>query len=243
VNDPLDTRITDALHRQASLAPDPAVAHAEFVERRRLRRRRLQTGVALAAVLLAVVAVLALAEHHKPKVALTATARTTEPQPAPGETVPATGSDTTVTSSSVPGPTASTITSGTAVTTSPTAPPTTAKPTPSTTAPPVGPGPQPPGTVVVTEADSGKSYTLLKGDRLVVQLHDSSYEWTEPASSNDTVLHRTGGSGGTSASATFSATAPGSADVTSTGDLPCRKATPPCMAPSRLFQVSVTVVG
>jgi hypothetical protein len=96
--------------------------------------------------------------------------------------------------------------------------------------------------VTVTDADSGKSYTLHKGDRLVVQLQGSTYEWTEPASSNDAALHRTAGSGGTSASATFSATASGTASVTSTGDLPCRKSTPPCMAPSRLFQISVTVV-
>jgi hypothetical protein len=193
-----------------------------------------------------VVAVLALAEHHKPKVALTATARTTEPQPAPGETVPAAGSDTTVTSSSVPGPTASTITSGTAATTGPTAPSTTAKPaTSSTTAPPTGPGPPGPGTVVVTSADDGKSYVLPRGDHLVVQLQSNGDIWTEPASSNGSVLPRT--SGGIrddgSAYGTFAAAAGGTADVTSTGDLPCRKATPPCMAPSRLFKVSVTVVG
>jgi hypothetical protein len=184
---------------------------------------------------------------HKPRVGLTAAggASTTQPDPQAG-TPGAPGVETSVApTSTVVGRTASTITSGTAGTTPAPHATTTNSPTPTTARPP-STTPSPPGqptTVTVTEADSGKSYTLHRGDRLVVQLQSSGYEWTEPASSNDTVLHRTGGSGGTSASATFSATAGGTADVTSTGDLPCRKATPPCMAPSRLFQVSVTVVG
>ena len=98
----------------------------------------------------------------------------------------------------------------------------------------------------MTEADGGKSYTLQRGDTLVVQLSGSSgYPWTEPASSNDTVLHRTGGSTTPegNASATFSASADGKADVTATETETCATSTPRCMIASRAFDVSVTVVG
>jgi hypothetical protein len=122
-----------------------------------------------------------------------------------------------------------------------TSPPTTKAPPPPTTA-----GTHP-ATVTVTEADDGKSYALRRGDRLVVQLGPGS-KWTEPASSNEAILARTGGSANAdgSAQASFSAGATGTAEVTATGTAPpspCRTAKPPCMMPdyARQFRVSVTV--
>jgi len=96
-------------------------------------------------------------------------------------------------------------------------------------------------TTTVTQADSGHTYELRKGDGLVVQLSGpSSYTWTDPASSDQAVLQPTSGSSGASASATFAALARGQVEVTATDNPNCY---PECLAPSRLFQVTVSVVN
>ena len=256
MNDDLDRRLREGLQEAAAFEPDTAAARLSFDSRRRRRRLRLWTGtgVAAAACVAALTLALAGSAGSGSRVGLTANggargeeATSTSSQPAvgaPGETGPnEPGATTTTAGNPSPGVTATpggTVV-GTPGTVQPSPPPEPTTVPPPTTMPP-GPGPH---TFTVTEADSGKSYTLHRGDRLVVQLSGSSLDWTEPASSNDAVLHRTSGSVGTdgSAQATFSANAQGQADVTSTGDPPCRKSSPPCMAPSMLFQVSVTVVG
>ena len=97
------------------------------------------------------------------------------------------------------------------------------------------------GTVTVTEADSGKSVMLHLGDRLEVQLASPSiYIWTEPASSDESVLCRTSGSSGATAKALFVATINGRSTVTATDNPTCY---PACLPPSRLFEVSVSVMG
>ena len=96
-------------------------------------------------------------------------------------------------------------------------------------------------TITVTQADSGRSYTLHKNDHLVVRLSGPSfYTWTEPASSDQSVLQRTKGSSGSSATGTFVARAKGKAQVTAIDNPNCY---PQCLAPSRLFEVNVSVVG
>ena len=98
-----------------------------------------------------------------------------------------------------------------------------------------------PGTITVTQADSGRSYALHTGDRLVVQLSGpSNYTWTEPTSSDQAALQSTGGSSGASASAGFLAVAMGTVKVTATDNPNCY---PKCLAPSRLFEVTVSVRG
>jgi hypothetical protein len=102
----------------------------------------------------------------------------------------------------------------------------------------------------VTNADNGKSYTLVRGQHLVVELYTSGYMWTEPASSNSIVLPRDGGwarSDG-SAEAMFTGASTGTADVSAEGRSvppPCATATPRCAMPDHVveFKVSVTVVG
>lgn len=97
------------------------------------------------------------------------------------------------------------------------------------------------GTITVTQADSGHSYVLHIGDHLVVQLSGpSNYTWTEPTSSDHAVLNPTGGSSGANASADFLAVAMGTAKVMATDNPNCY---PQCLAPSRLFEVSVSAVG
>ncbi len=101
--------------------------------------------------------------------------------------------------------------------------------------------PPSPGTITVTQADSGRSYALHLGDHLVVQLSGpSNYTWTEPTSSDQAVLQSTGGSSGASASAGFLAAAIGAVKVTATDNPNCY---PQCLAPSHVFDVNVSVVG
>lgn len=96
-------------------------------------------------------------------------------------------------------------------------------------------------TITVTQADSGHSYTLYRNDRLIVKLSGPSfYTWTEPASSDQSVLHRTEGSSGSKATGTFVVQEKGKAEVTAIDNPNCY---PQCLPPSRLFEVSVSVVG
>ncbi len=97
-----------------------------------------------------------------------------------------------------------------------------------------------PRTTIVTEADSGRSYTLHRSDRLIVRLSGPSiYSWTKAMSSNQAVLQRMGGSTGRTTTTTFVARGKGRAKVTATANPNCY---PECLAPSRLFVVSISVV-
>lgn len=95
-------------------------------------------------------------------------------------------------------------------------------------------------TVMVTRADNGRSYRLHKEEGLNVQLSGpSGTTWSEPTSSNQAALKSTGGSSGTTATATFTAVAKGKVEVTATG-------TPSCAPLCQLlleFEISVSVVG
>ena len=95
-------------------------------------------------------------------------------------------------------------------------------------------------TITVTQADNGRTYRLHKGDGLDVQLTGpSDFIWTEPASSNQTVLQRTGGSSGAPATGTFVARSPGKAQVTARATPNCSGACPTLIL---AFEVNVTVV-
>jgi hypothetical protein len=96
-------------------------------------------------------------------------------------------------------------------------------------------------TISVTEADSGRSYTMHRGDQLDVGLSGpSSYTWTKPTSSDQGALEPMPTSSGSTARASFVAVGPGKATVTATDNPNCY---PECLAPSRLFEVSVSVTG
>ena len=98
-----------------------------------------------------------------------------------------------------------------------------------------------PRTVTVTAADRGQIVTLHVGQRLGVRLVSPSiYEWTEPASSNESVLMRTSGTAGATATGDFVAVAKGVVRVTAIDNPTCY---PQCLAPSRLFSITVSVVG
>ena len=97
-------------------------------------------------------------------------------------------------------------------------------------------------TVVVTLSDSGRHYTLQKGNHLDVHLSGPSYAiWSEPASTNDAVLHRTRGSSGATAKARFVAVAKGEVQVSATPHLICSSV---CAGPVLpVFEVTVRIVA
>jgi len=95
--------------------------------------------------------------------------------------------------------------------------------------------------ITVTQADSGRRYSLHEGARLFIQLIGPAiYTWSEPVSSNGTVLERSVGSSGNIATATFVAKSTGHVRVTAIDNPNCY---PQCLAPSRLFVLTVSVVS
>lgn len=102
-------------------------------------------------------------------------------------------------------------------------------------------GSAPTGSITVTLADSGRSFPLREGSRLTVQLVGPTiYTWSEPMSTNEAVLERTGGSSGANAVATFDALSAGQVRVTAIDNPNCY---PQCLTPSRLFTVTISVVN
>lgn len=256
MNDSVDDRIASGLRTEATVDPDPGAAHQRFVDLRQRRRRRMQvaSGIAVVVVVAGLAGIAAARDHGTSHQAVTSgePGRTTTPEPQLGDTTSGAGAED---STSVPSTAPTTIAasgtgSGTVAGTTPaTTPRTTTTAMPAPPPPPTTAVTTPPGghqTITVTEADDGKSYTLHRGDTLDVGLAGGTYHWTPPMSSDENVLRRTGAASGTADGGTwasFSAQSAGHADVSSTGDPPCRQASPPCMVPSRLFQVHVTVVG
>lgn len=96
-------------------------------------------------------------------------------------------------------------------------------------------------TIIVTQADSGHSYRLHKGDVLDVQLsRPSGVVWSEPASSDQVVLQRTAGTSGATATGAFLAVGAGRAQATAVGSPNCSGACPTFLI---AFEVKVSVVG
>jgi hypothetical protein len=94
------------------------------------------------------------------------------------------------------------------------------------------------GVVTVTIADLGRTVEMGVGNTLQLQL-TTGYDWTVTVA-DPAILVQTA-AGASSGEATYQAKQPGTTTLTATGDPPCRKATPPCDAPSLGFQLTVIV--
>jgi hypothetical protein len=98
-----------------------------------------------------------------------------------------------------------------------------------------------PRRLTLTQADSGRIYSLRVGARLFIQLVGPAiYTWSAPVSSKATVLERLVGSSGNIATATFVARSTGRVRVTAIDNPNCY---PQCLPPSRLFVVTISVVS
>jgi hypothetical protein len=240
-----DDRIRDALgsaDRAYEPGQPPTAVLAANVARRRRRRALVASTGAAAAIALIVGLAVTLPDDSGGRVNVeTANGGTT---PSADATIP--GTDQTTTTTNVIPPTTSAAVSASAGTAY--APPASVvypKATTSTASHPTTTATAPAGdTVMVTEEDNGKTFTLRPGQHLVVTLDDSSSIWSDPETDNAAVLSRTAVSANPSAThvtASFDAKSAGQAHVSASKDLPCRNAQPPCMAPTQLWQITVTV--
>ncbi len=93
------------------------------------------------------------------------------------------------------------------------------------------------GTHWVSLGDEGKTIDLLVGDMLHVDL-GTEYQWKVTVAKQGilepvpTLV---------AMPALFRAMAPGETTISAVGDLPCHRAQPPCLAPSRSFEVQIVV--
>lgn len=89
-------------------------------------------------------------------------------------------------------------------------------------------------------ADDGSTLDLAVGDRFLLNL-GAEFDWSVSIG-DQAVLRRVPNiTVVKGAQGVFEAVAPGRTALSATGDPPCRKVTPPCGAPSRLFRVDVVV--
>lgn len=93
-------------------------------------------------------------------------------------------------------------------------------------------------TVTVTQSDSGATFNLRRGDKIVVNLLGPTlYTWTVPVVSAPTVLERLSGAPGHAA---FLATGSGTTTISAEDSPNCY---PACLPPTRLFQIHVVVAA
>ncbi|MSQ15434.1 MAG: hypothetical protein EXR50_06180 [Dehalococcoidia bacterium] len=95
------------------------------------------------------------------------------------------------------------------------------------------------GTQTVTLADNGRTFDLLTGDLLSVDL-GTAYQWMVTVE-KESILEPLPTMGLAAMPAMYRAIRPGETKLSATGDLPCRNARPPCLAPSLLFEIHVVV--
>jgi len=96
--------------------------------------------------------------------------------------------------------------------------------------------------VRVTDADAGRTVTLLVGQTLAVSLPASYRPATATGSGLSPLLSSGGFPTGQPFTALYRAVAPGSIDLSSQTDYACLHATPPCALPIALWVVHVQVV-
>jgi hypothetical protein len=92
----------------------------------------------------------------------------------------------------------------------------------------------------VTLADDGSTITLAIGQRFLLNL-GAGFDWTVAIADPSVVGRVLNISVIVGSQGVFEARSRGRTKLSAVGDPPCRKSTPPCGAPSRLFQVDVVV--
>jgi len=117
----------------------------------------------------------------------------------------------------------------------------------STAAPqPNTPTPQPSTPVSLTAASNGTTVRLFRGQSVSVVLRGSALSWHVPAATGKAVRRTSAGGGYPGhlpARATFVATWPGRAVLSSVNDIACLHARPACAVAQRSWRVVVFVTG
>jgi hypothetical protein len=97
-------------------------------------------------------------------------------------------------------------------------------------------------TRTVTLADDGRTIDLAVGERFLLALGDQ-LDWTVRVADPSVVGRVVNVTVVRGAQGLYEARQPGATTLEATGDPPCRKAQPPCGAPSRLFRVQLRVAA
>ena len=92
----------------------------------------------------------------------------------------------------------------------------------------------------ITLADNGGTISLAVGDEFLLQL-GSDFVWTLMPLNESVVARARNVTVVRGAQGVYRAVGPGAVTLAATGDPPCRKVTPPCGAPSILFEVKLVV--
>ena len=92
----------------------------------------------------------------------------------------------------------------------------------------------------VTLADNGATVELRVGDRCLLKLGDW-YDWSLNVADTSILSRVQNIAVVKGAQGLYEALKPGRTTLSGTGDPACRKSTPPCAAPSILFEVTVVV--
>ncbi len=92
----------------------------------------------------------------------------------------------------------------------------------------------------VTLADDRGTISLHVGERFLLDL-DGGFDWTVTVADPAVVTRVVNITVVPGAQGVYEARAVGHTTLTAVGDLPCRRATPPCLAPSRAFSLTIIV--
>lgn len=106
---------------------------------------------------------------------------------------------------------------------------------------PMPPSPPVNGLKTITNADTGTTVNLLTGTQVILAL-DGDHDWTVTVA-DQTVLTPAPGALPPGAQGIYAASQPGQTTLTAVGEPLCRKAQPPCSAPTVLFRVAIAVAS
>ncbi|VVB97406.1 Uncharacterised protein [uncultured archaeon] len=99
-----------------------------------------------------------------------------------------------------------------------------------------------PAARTVTLDDDGKTITLKVDETFLLKLGEG-YDWNISIDDQSVISREVNVLVVRGAQGIYRAHIPGNATLTAVGDPACRKAVPPCAAPSRLFRLYVVVSG
>lgn len=94
----------------------------------------------------------------------------------------------------------------------------------------------------ITLDDNGKTITLQVNETFLLKLGEE-YDWNITIDDQTVLSRKVNVLVIRGAQGIYEAHKPGHATLTAVGDPPCRRATPPCAAPSRLFNLNAVVAG
>lgn len=95
--------------------------------------------------------------------------------------------------------------------------------------------------LVITFEDDGKMFGLGVGSKFQLVLQKDSYEWDAAAFDPAFISRLTNEPALSGSQGIFQATQAGTTQLSSFGELPCAKVTPPCLAPSLGFRVTLII--